>query len=475
MTKTLRRMRKPRRGWNVSIADFRNLELALAEFEGVVLPGEPTEQAVDHFSELAYDFGIDAPEATKRIARKFESTTTFEGVHTRLRTKYRELNEQRAPGTQSAANEDGFEGEEPSSYPANAFNGAEVPEQKWIVENMVPADDAIAMNGDGGVGKTTVALQLAVAKTTGKDWLGKPTGEAAPVMFFSGEERRDKIHARLNFIINGASSPYKGDDAVTWDDLANLHVLGFADRDALLAVQDKKTGRMTPTALYGYVDKKMAEHRPKLVIFDALYDIYGGDENARAPVRQFVSMLRRLCKRHECAIIVTGHPSLSGMASGSGTSGSTGWRNAFRSFLYLTTGKKKGPIKIHTLESKKQNYGTPDAVIETHWENGIFIPLSEDDEQRAAAADASKAEFLRLLDLYLNEGRSVSASAGPNYAPKVFADDTRATCGKKELTDAMNLLFGENKIVSRGYTKSDRKDGVRIERMEWAAVDSEFG
>ena len=65
--------------------------------------------------------------------------------------------------------------------------------------------------------------------------------------------------------------------------------------------------------------------RPRLLILDNLADIFGGDENARDLARQFVSLIRGLAIDLDCTVLMLSHPSLSGMASGRGASGSTAW------------------------------------------------------------------------------------------------------------------------------------------------------
>src|SRR5262249_32608213 len=136
------------------------------------------------------------------------------------------------------------QGDECSEYTADEFEGNEIPDSEWIVENMIPSDDVTLNMGDGGAGKTTIMLQLLVGKTVGRPWVGKGVGEPARTIFFSGEERRKIINRRLNDIINGASSPYRAKEPVKWLDLAGLKILGLSDRDALLALPDKSTGRI---------------------------------------------------------------------------------------------------------------------------------------------------------------------------------------------------------------------------------------
>ncbi|WP_369675560.1 AAA family ATPase, partial [Enterococcus faecium] len=77
------------------------------------------------------------------------------------------------------------------------------------------------------------------------------------------------------------------------------------------------------------------DERPALVGLDTLADLHSGQENDRTTARQFIGLLRGLAIRHGCAVVLLAHPSLTGMASGSGLSGSTAWNASVRSRLYL--------------------------------------------------------------------------------------------------------------------------------------------
>jgi RecA-family ATPase len=353
--------------------------------------------------------------------------------------------------------------EEPSDFPASELEDRPDDEQGWLIDDMVPDDDAILNQGDGGAGKTTTMLQLAVAVATGRPWLGLSTGVIPKrVLFFSCEERSEKIRMRIKPLLYGPSAPYGTE--VQWSDLDNLRIIGLADRDALIATKDA-VGRIVATEMFRYFEKKIEEHKPALVIVDSLYDIYGGDENTRAQVRQFVGMLRRFTGKYTCALIVLGHPSLYGMSSGKGTSGSTGWRNAFRGMLYTTKSKKKDGTETHKIESMKGNYGAPGAVINLIWRDGIFVPLEADDQAAAKTADSAKAKFLELLTIYVNEERGVTESPNTrNYAPRVFADDSRGgEFTKADFKDAMDSLFSDGAIEIRGYKNKARQNAQRLE------------
>ena len=130
-------------------------------------------------------------------------------------------------------------------------------------------------------------------------------------------------------IIELANSPYK----VTWDSIRDLRVIGLKDRATELISVNPKTGAVNATKLYKYLTDKIHQHKPRLVIIDALYDVYAANINDSVQVRKFMRMIRKLCSvAPPCSVIVLGHPSMSGMASGTGTAGAMAWRNAARGF-----------------------------------------------------------------------------------------------------------------------------------------------
>jgi Mrp family chromosome partitioning ATPase len=48
-----------------------------------------------------------------------------------------------------------------------AWRGIAIPPMRWLATNRIPAGDVTILSGDGGGGKTTVALQLAVSVERG--------------------------------------------------------------------------------------------------------------------------------------------------------------------------------------------------------------------------------------------------------------------------------------------------------------------
>src|SRR5262249_40431918 len=149
-----------------------------------------------------------------------------------------------------------------------------------------------------------------------------------------------------------------------------------------------------------------------LLVLDTLADVFAGEENHRTHARQFIGLLRGWCVRAGATVVTLAHPSLAGMANGSGSSGSTGWHKSARSRLYLDRVKADGAEDdpdLRVLRTVKANYGRTGQEIRLRWQAGVFKAAVSGDSFEALAAQ-SKADrvFLELLDEFASQGRFVS-------------------------------------------------------------------
>nr|WP_255607875.1 AAA family ATPase [Ancylobacter sp. Lp-2] len=327
---------------------------------------------------------------------------------------------------------------------ASVFAGQPVPDRPWHVDDLIPAGTVTGLSGDGATGKSTIALQLGVVTVAGGYWLGRSTARGACV-YLTAEDDVDEVHRRLDAITRGME--------VELADLADLKIVPLAHRDALLASAEPRTGILRPTPLFAALDQRIAEVGPALLILDTKADLFGGDENNRAQARQFVGMLRAQAIRHHTTTLLLDHPSLGGLASGTGTSGSTAWNNSLRSRLYFERVKdetgKEPDVDARVLRLMKTNYSRSGDEIKVRWDGGIFkVPTTSSGNMftRHAAEEAADQVFLDMLAAYEVEGRNVGP-AGPTYAPTVFSKDVRSNAlGRRGLADAMNRLFAAGRI-----------------------------
>jgi RecA-family ATPase len=332
-----------------------------------------------------------------------------------------------------------------------------VPTRQWLVENFIPYRNVTNHTGDGGVGKSLLDLQLAVGTAKTGKWVGMPVKIQGPVIVFSAEDEFEETWRRLAAICQHEKIELK--------ELSNLHVAPLAGMDAMLAVADDRK-MMVPTYRWHELRSKVDLVRPVLIIIDTSADVYGGDENTRHQVRQFVGLLRGLAFDFDCAVVLLSHPSVSGMIDGTGRSGTTGWNNSFRGRMYQervlirddkTIAEPDPDLRV--LRNNKLNYGKAGAEIRIRYDDKVhvFVNVQADEVSAADAAIAAEQVFLECLAEIESQGRGVGPNKGVNYAPKKFASMPQAKgYTAPQLARAMDRLLADRKIR---YEETSRGSG----------------
>lgn len=300
--------------------------------------------------------------------------------------------------------------------------GQAVPTRKWLVDGIVPAGTVSLLYGDGGVGKSLLSLQLAVSMASGAPWVGLPCSTGR-TLYLSAEDDKDEIHIRATDVTAAIVTELK--------DLPDVRVAPLAGRDAVLAEAAFGRGKIESTKLWRDVRAKVAEFRPALVIIDNLADVFAGNENERTLAQQFVAQMRGLCSDFQTTVVLLAHPSQSGMASGTGSSGSTAWHNSVRSRLYFRRPENATPeTDMRVLESKKNNYGVTGKVLATvQWRNGAFHALTEGDRSEASEARRAiiREAFMAAFSAKEKARTTVSPNRSAAWAPSVFAKEAAAS------------------------------------------------
>ena len=196
------------------------------------------------------------------------------------------------------------------AFTADTLADRPVKPRLFNVPGMLPAGTVTTIDGDGGTGKSTLALQLAVATALNKPWLGL-TVIPGRALYLSAEDDVDELHRRLSDI-----TLHYG---VHVAELSDLKILPLSEADAVLAAAGDKAGGLVMTALWRDLEALVDDWAPKLIVLDSRADVFGGNENDRRHARHFVGMLRELAQAIEGAVVINAHPSVSGMQSGAAT------------------------------------------------------------------------------------------------------------------------------------------------------------
>ncbi len=292
-----------------------------------------------------------------------------------------------------------------------------VPERQWAIRDRVPLNQVGLFSGEGGTGKSIIELMKNVAHVAGKDWLGS-LPEPGPAFYLGAEDDKDEIHIRL-----AAIAKHYG---VTFKELieGGLHVLPLLGKDATLCAVNPKTGKVETTALYRQIYEAAGDSSRRT----------SASIRCRAPLPATKSTgCRSMASPCTCrpwprwpsgSVTILSHPSLAGIANGSGISGSTAWHGAFRFRQYLKGVKAPRTANSPTTtcansSSRRTSTARSMQTIALRYKNGLFLPVPGVSSLEKLAREA-KAEgmFMDLLRRFADQGSNVSHKRHPQLRPQ---------------------------------------------------------
>ena len=250
-----------------------------------------------------------------------------------------------------------------------------LPARQWAIDQWIPAQTVSLLFGAGGVGKSLLAQQFANRIAEGEPVFGLETTQM-PVLYVGCEDDALEL-SRRQLDINewrGVDEFGSGpDNCWLWPRIGEDNVIvTFPSQGEALAGEFFETLYRTASEVKGDADAIF-------IILDTAADMFGGNENVRREVNTFVkTFLGSLVLKLNATVLVLAHPSLSGLASGSGLSGSTAWENSVRSRAYLSRDAETDGVRI--LSRKKSNYsetGDESKDIKLIWDKGVLtVPTS---------------------------------------------------------------------------------------------------
>lgn len=330
---------------------------------------------------------------------------------------------------------------------ASTLEGAPIPERRWLVPDWIPDGQVTMVYGDGGIGKTLLVQQLMTAAALGRDWLGLPVTPRKVFGLFC-EDDDEELHRRQALI----NQSYGCSFADLEMNMAWVSMVGVSTELADFS----QYGEHHPTYAYHQLVTTALKFGAELVVTDSLHNVFSGNENIRPLTVWFIRLLQDLAQGIAGSVVVTAHPSLSGLSSGSGTSGSTSWNNACRSRLYLHRPKDDVAAEEteRTLTRMKANYAGPGDSLTLNWREGVLVATPRPGGVLAGMQGRNAERvFLDQLKTMTEQGRHVSESTNSgNYAPRLFAKGPgREGFNKLEFVKAMERLFADGKIKVEPY------------------------
>lgn len=157
----------------------------------------------------------------------------------------------------------------------------------WLVEGLWGRQAVGVIGGHPKVGKTWLALEMAVAIASGKPCLDRfPVLDPGPVLVYCAEDGKQRIRTRVEGLCQARGLDFAR-LPVGWIDAASLALDRLSDQQRL--------------------DETIKRTRARAVVFDPLVRLHLGDENSSQEIRALLSYLRGLQREHGVAVLLVHH------------------------------------------------------------------------------------------------------------------------------------------------------------------------
>jgi hypothetical protein len=268
----------------------------------------------------------------------------------------------------------------------------------WIVKGMMETDSLSCIYGEPGAGKSFLAVELAAAVATGRDFFGLPVKNPGPVIYFCGEGQ------------SGIERRFRAWETERGVDLAAAPFPIIRNETPVMLIQPETT---SPLFLAMKDMIKQLGRPPALVIVDTWSRNLGGDDSDPRDAAQGVAVLDRMRMEYgHFGIAVIHH---TGNGDKNRARGWSGLRGACDSEFQVTR-CKDGTL---TLKNTKQKDAAPLAPLAFQFHT-VPLGICDDDGNAETSAVLERTESVEEDN---NESAPDVPALGKNQAAFMEALD----------------------------------------------------
>ena len=337
------------------------------------------------------------------------------------------------------------------------LSSLEPPARQWAIKGWLGFGHVTLLVGQGGIGKTLLAQQMASCLALGREFIG---GVDRPLksLMWACEDDHDELWRRQLQLARWCKTGLEEFDE-------NLVIVPRQGLENALVTTD--FGKLMFTPLIAQLSEQANDIGAQVVIIDNAGQTYGCGENDRHAVTAFLNALVGALPGR--AIMLLAHPSRS---AGSEFSGSSAWENVARTRLYLgaTLPGEKPDLEanpednVRYLARRKANYSQKDWRRMTYADGALTPDIIEIGAGLIATIQAGKAERVVLDGLQKLATMGVHGTDGkrsPNFLPKLL-DEYKLSEGipSRDLTAAMRSLMVSNRLKRSTVGKSQNRNAI---------------
>ena len=176
----------------------------------------------------------------------------------------------------------------------------QVDEPNWLINDVIEQESLVSVFGAPKSGKSFVAIAMAAAIASGKDFFGHGVKKKSSVLYVAGEGLRG-IRGRCSVL----------------DDRESLADAPFYISNRTVRINDEADF----TSLIAEIEMIVANHGElNLLVLDTFQRTFSGNENSSEDVGAFISKLDRIISDYKCCVLIVHH---TGHANGDRARGSS--------------------------------------------------------------------------------------------------------------------------------------------------------
>lgn len=244
------------------------------------------------------------------------------------------------------------------------------PPVPWIVDGIVARGYLTVIHGDGGIGKSFLALQLCVAAMSGGRFLDRDT-KRCRVLYVDAENGEGEAHRRLHLL--GAE-----------DGIAEFFEYVVADGHDLIKNSDE-------------LEDMVARCHPDLIVVDSLASLWSIKENDSTEMTRAMMVLTRIAARYEAGVIALHHDKKDGTSYRGSGAANAACQVRFQ-LLRHSTDDTEDATKL-VLQRKKNRMGPQDLRIYLQIINSAGrLEVTEVSKHVTATQEAIEQAILEALN-----------------------------------------------------------------------------
>jgi RecA-family ATPase len=217
---------------------------------------------------------------------------------------------------------------------ADELINSDIPEQRWIVKDLIPEQSIIMWTGQKASFKSFFNKYLGICIATGTKVLDTyEVVRKGTVLYIDEENGNRRLKARITKICNGLE--------INTEELIDFHSVikqGFK-----LDETNKTTMKLLEHIIIHY--------KPIFIVFDSLVRMMTGDENSSQDVRKIYNNLSPLMEKYNCAFSLIHHS----CKDGKGFRGSGDFEFMADKTFFVGRNKKSRTDFVITQEKERDN------------------------------------------------------------------------------------------------------------------------